>query len=61
MSIPMRVFTVNIGDKMFMQYNNINHDESYIEIKLIYSILIFIIFLIGIKNVQKKFFKIKKI
>ena len=40
MTIPIRAFTVNIGDKIFLQYQNVNFQNNFLEIKLIYSIFI---------------------
>ena len=61
MTIPIRAFTVNIGDKIFLQYQNVNFQNNFLEIKLIYSIFILSIFLIGSYIIHNKYFIVKKI
>ena len=60
MTIPIRAFTVNIGDKIFLQYQNANFQNNFLEIKLIYSIFILVIFLIGSYIIHNKYFIVKK-
>ena len=60
MTIPIRAFTVNIGDKIFLQYQNANFQNNFLEIKLVYSIFILVIFLIGSYIIHNKYFIVKK-